>query len=174
MLGRRKEHAEKKPMTASETEDDLEIYIQDVSQSSSVPGAGRLKAWIRSVFEPDRRGELTVRIVDESESAALNGRYRQGEGATNVLAFPAEDPRIPTAVEPPEIGDLVICAPVLEREAGVQSKSLEAHWAHITVHGALHLLGFDHADEAGAAEMEAREVELLGVLGFDDPYADDE
>jgi probable rRNA maturation factor len=90
-----------------------------------------------------------------------------------VLAFAAEVPDLPPADELPLLGDLVICAPVLEREAGAQGKSLEAHWAHIAIHGALHLAGFAHDVATAAEAMEAREIELLAALGFGDPYADD-
>ena len=173
MHEQKKVHAKKKPMTVNDKHDGLEIYVQDVSHNKSVPRPGRLKAWVQSAFEQGRYGELTVRIVDEREGAALNERFRQGEGATNVLAFPADDLQLPTTAEPPAVGDIVICAPVLEREAVAQNRPLDAHWAHIAIHGALHLVGFDHMDEASAAVMEAREAELLESLGFDNPYAGD-
>lgn len=160
-------------MTASHNNDDLTVHVQDVSRNETVPSPDRVEGWVKSVFEAGRRGELTVRIVDEPEGAALNERYRHGDGATNVLAFPADEPLVPAQVDPPLIGDLVICAPVLEREASAQNKPLEAHWAHIAIHGALHLVGFDHVDKADAAVMEARERELLGSLGFENPYADE-
>ena len=111
--------------------------------------------------------ELTVRVVDEAEAASLNEQFRRGSGPTNVLAF-SHDNEVPGAKS--SLGDLVICAPVLEREAADQGKTLEAHWAHISIHGTLHLLGYDHETEEDARVMEARERELLGALGFDDPY----
>ena len=160
-------------MTESNNEDELEVLVQNVSHSDLVPDSNRVKGWVRTVFEPGRRGELTVRIVDEPESADLNERYRHGKGATNVLAFPGEEPLMSVEDDLPSMGDLVICAPVIECEAAAQGKPLEAHWAHIAIHGALHLDGFDHEDEAGAAVMEARERELLGSLGIADPYAGD-
>ena len=116
-------------------------------------------------------GELTVRIVGETEGADLNRRFRNGTGATNVLAFryaEAGSERPGEALGP---GDLVICAPVLAREAAEQGKPLEAHWAHIAIHGALHLVGYAHESDEDARVMEARERELLAALGFDDPYA---
>lgn len=111
-----------------------------------------------------------MRVVDETESARLNERYRGKPGPTNVLAFPAGD--IPGgAPEPPPLGDIVICAGVVAREALEQGKASEAHWAHMVVHGCLHLIGHDHltADEAGV--MESAERELLAGLGIADPYA---
>ena len=117
-------------------------------------------------------GELTIRVVGEAESAELNERYRHKRGPTNVLAFPSE----PLPAEGAEdellpLGDLVICAPVVAREAAEQGKTLEAHWAHIVIHGALHLVGYDHETDAEAGEMEGRERELLAALGIADPYA---
>lgn len=111
-----------------------------------------------------------MRVVGESEGASLNERFRHGSGATNVLAFSHDDP-VPGGESETPLGDLVICAPVLEREAADQGKSLEAHWAHISIHGALHLIGYDHEDPEDARAMEARERELLASLGFEDPYA---
>lgn len=116
-----------------------------------------------------RGGELTVRIVDTEESADLNLRYRKRRGATNVLSFPAgEMPPLPAEAAP--LGDLVICAPVVEREAHAQAKTAEAHWAHIVMHGVLHLLGYDHETEAQTQTMESRERQLLAEFGFADPY----
>jgi probable rRNA maturation factor len=114
-----------------------------------------------------------VRVVDERESAELNSRYRGKKGATNVLSFPAESPAPPkaTAVDLLPFGDVVICAAVVEREARAQGKLLAAHWAHMIVHGALHLQGYDHEKPRDAAAMEARERTLLAKLGFPDPYS---
>ena len=136
MRVRMRGRAKSQQMKASRNNDDLAVHVQDVSRNETVPSPDRVEGWVKSVFEAGRRGELTVRIVDEPEGAALNERFRQGNGATNVLAFPAAEPLVPAQVDPPPIGDLVICAPVLEREARAQNKSLEAHWAHIAIHGA--------------------------------------
>ena len=118
----------------------------------------------------ERSGELTVRIVGEIESAALNERFRNVMGATNVLAFPYDESPFEGSKESELIGDLVVCAPVLEREAVAQDKALSAHWAHILVHGTLHLLGYDHQNIEDTQAMEERERDLLGSLGFEDPY----
>lgn len=121
-------------------------------------------------MDKEQSGELTVRIVGEAESAALNERFRNVMGATNVLAFPYDNSPCEGIVELELIGDLVICAPVLEREAAAQGKTLLAHWAHILIHGTLHLVGYDHENSEDAQVMEERERDLLGLLGFDNPY----
>ena len=110
--------------------------------------------------------ELCLRIVDEAESAALNARYRDKSGPTNVLAFPC-DAAVP---ELPLLGDLVVCAPVVAAEASAQGKAVEAHWSHLVVHGVLHLLGFDHIGDHEAETMEAEERAILARLGYPDPY----
>ncbi len=148
------------------------VVIQTVFPSASIPETGRIRHWITVALGGERRtGEITVRVVGESESATLNERFRHGAGATNVLAFPYGDTQVAELDEPPPLGDLVICAPVVEREAESQGKSLDAHWAHISIHGTLHLLGYDHESAADAQVMEDRERELLAGLGFADPYA---
>ena len=158
-------------MTATNKRGGLEIYVQNISSCESVPSPESLKTWVRCALGNDRHGTLTVRIVDELEGADLNQRYRHAQGATNVLAFPADESVLPLMDELPPVGDLVICAPVLEREARAQGKSLEAHWAHISIHGALHLAGLNHDRDEQAQVMESREIELLESLGFGDPYA---
>ncbi len=112
--------------------------------------------------------ELVIRVVDEAESSALNRDYRGRDRPTNVLSFPFE---APPPIESYLIGDLVICAPVVAREALAQGKAAKAHWAHMVVHGVLHLLGFDHPSDAEAESMEALEREIQGGLGYPDPYA---
>ena len=147
------------------------VAVQDASGAAQVPSAARLRAWVKRALGAAARGELTVRVVAAEESAALNSRYRGKRGPTNVLSFPAG--RLPDApkAETLPLGDLVICAPVVEREAREQGKALEAHWAHMVVHGTLHLQGYDHETRAEAAEMETRERSLLAELGFPDPYS---
>lgn len=121
----------------------------------------RVARWIRAALASP--AEITVRIVDEDEGLALNGGYRQRRYATNVLTFDYQH-------EPVVVADLVLCAPVVAREAREQRKTLEAHYAHLLVHGALHAQGWDHQSAAEARRMEARETALLQALGFADPY----
>ncbi len=111
--------------------------------------------------------QLTIRIVDEKESAYLNERYRHKTGPTNVLSFPtefAED--IPVAL----LGDIIICAPLVLKEAKTQNKDIQAHWAHLTIHGSLHLLGYDHTNEQDTQQMELYEIDILKQIGFTNPY----
>lgn len=128
--------------------------------------------WVDAVLQEEQRAtdsELTVRIVDEVESAELNQQYRNKQGPTNVLSFPFE---CPPEIELNLLGDLVICAPVVQREAAEQEKEEHAHWAHMVVHGTLHLLGYDHIDTADALQMESREKKILCNMGYSDPYRD--
>ena len=147
----------------------LEIIVQNVASCATVPKTGQIQHWIRHALGTNRAGELTVRVVGEAEGVSLNERFRHGRGATNVLAF-SHDDIVPDGPAESLLGDLVICAPVLAREASDQGKTIEAHWAHISIHGTLHLLGYDHENAEDARVMEARERELLRALGIDDPY----
>ncbi len=127
-----------------------------------------MRSWVECALEGRHpAAELAVRIVDEAEITALNRRYRGKDGATNVLSFPFD--AMP-GVETEQLGDVVICAPVVAAEAVTQGKSLQAHWAHIVIHGVLHLLGFDHHLDDEAQQMEALEIRLLASLGLPDPY----
>ena len=148
------------------------VSVQNESRASGVPSRRELERWARSALGAEVRGEVTLRIVGESESAELNSRYRGKKGATNVLSFPASGIDVPAAAaaELLPIGDLVVCADVVAREAREQGKTLAAHWAHMVVHGALHLQGYDHEKMRDASIMEARERALLAELGFPDPY----
>ena len=142
------------------------IVDLDVACEDRVPEYPSFERWANAACtQPD--AELSIRIVGLEESAALNETYRHKKGPTNVLSFPCE---VPEGVPCPLLGDLVICAPVVEKEALAQKKSSEAHWAHMVVHGSLHLLGHDHEEDAEADRMEARERRVLRALGFDDPY----
>jgi probable rRNA maturation factor len=148
------------------------VTVQNASRGVSVPKPAELKRWAHSALAAEVNGELTLRIVDEGESAELNLRYRGKQGATNVLSFPASRAEAPPAAtdELLPFGDVVICAEVVEREAREQGKAPAAHWAHMVVHGALHLQGYDHENVREASIMEARERALLAQLGFPDPY----
>ncbi len=149
----------------------LDVHVEDVSGFEPVPSASQIRGWIESALEAEVGGEVSIRVVGESESAALNERYRERVGPTNVLAFAGPDPV--NGLEPRFLGDVVICAPVVAREAREQGKALQAHWAHIAIHGVLHLLGYAHDSDAGAEVMESHEASLLAGLGFDDPYGDE-
>ncbi|SDD11203.1 rRNA maturation RNase YbeY [Aquimonas voraii] len=136
---------------------------------AGLPAAGTLRAYAEAALAGRREdGELSVRIVDADEGRALNRDYRDKDYATNVLSFPAE---LPPGVPLPILGDLVLCAPVIAREAEEQGKPLKHHYAHMLVHGVLHLLGHDHMEETEAEAMEAIEREVLAGLGIPDPYA---
>ena len=151
----------------------LELDLQIASQAAALPSAAQFRAWCElTLRQRTADSELTIRLVDEAEGRELNRTYRQRDYATNVLSFPADVPD--EMLDIPLLGDLVICVPVVEREAGEQDKSLEAHWAHLVMHGCLHLLGYDHIEDAEAEEMEALERTLLAEQGHPDPYADDE
>lgn len=147
----------------------LHLDLQQASASSRVPEAAAFTRWAKAALRGRRvRADLSLRVIDEAESAALNQRFRGKTGPTNVLSFPFSPlPGLP-ALE--ILGDLALCAPVVEREAAEQGKRLEAHWAHMVVHGTLHLLGHDHGDARQAAEMEAIEADILATLGFPHPY----
>lgn len=147
------------------------IELQNASSSTTVPKRTQLRTWIAAVLEGRRNEtELVIRIVDESESAELNESYRHKIGPTNVLSFPLViDVEFPQQVS--LLGDIVICAPVVEREALEQGKAVLSHWAHMVVHGTLHLLGYDHEQDQEAKKMESLEIEILNRLGFANPYA---
>jgi probable rRNA maturation factor len=151
----------------------LELDLQIASDAANLPSAAQFRAWCSiALRQRTADSELTIRLVDEPEGRALNHTWRHKDYATNVLSFPADVPD--EFLDIPLLGDLVICAPVVAREAHEQAKTGEAHWAHLVIHGCLHLLGYDHVDEAEAEEMEALERELLAELGHPDPYADHE
>ena len=144
---------------------DLQIACK---QETGLPTAEQIEQWATAAVQPQSdEVEMTVRIVDEAESHALNLNYRGKDRPTNVLSFPFE---CPDEVELPLLGDLVICRQVVEREAQEQDKPVMAHWAHMVVHGSLHLLGYDHIEDDEAEEMESLETQIMTGLGFADPY----
>ena len=149
----------------------LDVSISYAVPRTGVPAATSFRKWVAAALDGRiREADLAIRIVDAKEGRALNRHYRGKDYATNVLSFPAE---LPEGVKLPLLGDLVICAPVVAREAKEQKKSLAAHYAHMTVHGTLHLLGWDHEDDKEAECMEQLEREILAELGIADPYAED-
>ena len=144
---------------------DLQIASENID---GLPTLEQIEQWATAAVQPESDDvEMTVRIVDEAESQALNRTYRAKDRPTNVLSFPFE---CPTEVSLPLLGDLVICRQVVEYEAAEQEKPLMAHWAHMVVHGSLHLLGYDHIDDTEAEEMESLETKIMQGLGFVDPY----
>jgi len=149
----------------------IELDLQCASDGA-IPTEAQLRRWCElALRQRSADSELTIRLVDEAEGRELNRTWRQKDYATNVLSFPADVPE--GLLDIPLLGDLVICVPVVEREALVQAKALQAHWAHLVIHGCLHLLGYDHIDDDEAEEMESLERQLLAELGHPDPYADE-
>lgn len=150
----------------SASEQALELTVQRLAPGYETPTDAQFRSWVQAAA-PGVAGELTIRIVAETESRDLNRRYRGLDRPTNVLSFPLDaPPGVPMEV----LGDLVICAPLVHREARDQGKSTESHWAHLVVHGVLHLLGHDHAQPEEARRMEALETRILTRLGYGDPY----
>lgn len=152
----------------------LYIALQLGSENQNgLPSEQQFHTWINQALTLEAKTadypetEITVRIVDEAESNELNLTYRGKDKPTNVLSFPFE---VPEGIEMPLLGDLVICRQVVEKEAEEQRKPLEAHWAHLAIHGTLHLLGYDHLTDEEAEEMENLETEIMHSLGFEDPY----
>ena len=147
----------------------LVVEVTYAARRPWVPRRAQFVRWAVAAL-PGRSGsvELSVRVVGAARSRSLNAHYRQKDKSTNVLSFGGAG-RTPDGVK--HLGELVICAPVVAQEAAAQGKSAELHWAHMTVHGVLHLLGFDHERDVEARKMEAREVQILDRLGFSNPYA---
>ncbi|MDO9423980.1 MAG: rRNA maturation RNase YbeY [Methylobacter sp.] len=146
------------------------MEIQTVFESAGQPDRQYIQLWVDAALDDyDRDAEIVVRIVDEQESAELNEQYRHKQGPTNILSFPVD---LPEGIELDLLGDLVICAPVLEKEALEQNKRLADHWAHIVVHGVLHLLGYDHIDDNEAEQMESKEIAILNRLQISNPYTE--
>ena len=142
----------------------LDVVLRYRTRRPWAPGPATLRRWAR-LAAGDRKGELGIRVVGRREGRQLNERWRGRACATNVLSFPAAP-----ELRGRQIGDIVVCAPVVAREAREQGKAIAAHWAHMVVHGTLHLLGHDHERPRQARAMEAVEVEILRGFGFDDPY----
>lgn len=142
------------------------VDTQVASTCLSIPSQTDIERWINAALAEDKN--ISLRIVDSEEMQALNLQYRHKDKATNVLSFPCE---LPEGVDDPLLGDIVICAEVVEQEAETFAKEVHAHWAHLLIHGTLHLMGYDHIDEADAEVMENLETTILAGLGFPNPYA---
>ena len=146
----------------------IDVTLMNDNDILSVPSEEQLLLWITTALHnnktPIDNGEITIRIVTPTESAELNKTYRGKEGPTNVLSFSYDPDDFFT-------GDLAICADLVEQEAAAQHKPVIAHWAHLTVHGTLHLMGHDHEDTLEAETMEALETQIMAALGFEDPYS---
>ena len=152
----------------------LDVAVNYALPRAGLPAAVSFRKWVTAALDGRiREADLAIRIVAAKEGRALNRHYRGKDYATNVLSFPAEiaeGVKLPKGVKMPLLGDLVLCAPVIAREAREQKKPLATHYAHLTVHGALHLLGWNHEDDCDAECMEQLEREILAELGIDDPY----
>ena len=145
-----------------------EISFELADEKLSHPDIEQMCAWVQATLDKaGKSGDISLCVVDEDQMAELNSRYRGKSGATNVLSFPAE---LPANLPLELLGDILLCAPVIEREADEQGKSADAHWAHMLVHGTLHLLGYNHEQDEDAAQMEQREMEILAEFGFANPY----
>jgi probable rRNA maturation factor len=142
----------------------MKINIQIITKEKNIPTSAQFKRWVKAAL-PDKESEVNIRIVDKQEIIDLNQQYRHKKGPTNVLAFPFEAP-VPT----PFLGDIIICAQIANQETKQQHKPKTAHWAHLTIHGVLHLLGYDHDNAKDAKKMENLEIKLLATLGFPNPY----
>jgi probable rRNA maturation factor len=152
--------------------DSLEEILSQAPEddlAQTLPSKQRLHQWASLALSERKQGEveLTIRIVDESEGLSLNSEFRGKDYPTNVLSFPFE---APPGIPLPLLGDLVICARVVQQEALEQHKTTESHWAHMVIHGCLHLLGYDHINDQDAEQMESLEQDLMARLGFPDPY----
>lgn len=151
----------------------MSVYLDIQREAEALPGDEEIINWANKTLmnEGQLDSELTIRFVSQEESAGLNQQYRQKSGATNVLSFPFEMPdEVKQETEINLLGDLVICSDVVVKQAAEQKKEELAHWAHMIVHGILHLLGYDHITEADAKVMESKEIQILSQLGYPDPY----
>lgn len=149
----------------------IEIDVENASSGDNVPGPMQFQGWLTPALRDRGGASLSIRIVDEAEMQALNARYRGKDKPTNVLSFPADLPEaLKGQISPEPLGDIVLCAAVIRDEASEQGKPAEDHWAHLAIHGLLHLFGHDHQDDDEAQAMEALEIRFLSELGIADPY----
>jgi probable rRNA maturation factor len=144
-----------------------DIEIQLITTAENLPGSDDFKQWASAALRDPEKNSVVIRLVEADESRQLNRDYRGVDKPTNVLSFPFE---APAEIADNFLGDLIICAPVVEQEARHQNKPLHAHWAHMVVHGILHLQGYDHQNDQQAEQMERLEGEILATLGIPNPY----
>jgi len=155
----------------------MDVHVDIQREVDALPTDDEITAWLRQTlnFENQSDSEITIRFVSEEESATLNKQYRDKQGSTNVLSFPFEMPaEVAGEIEFNLLGDLIICSEVVTKQASEQQKLELAHWAHIIVHGTLHLLGYDHLTDEAADIMENKEIQILSQLGYPDPYREKE
>jgi len=144
------------------------IELQNAAPEFNIPDESEFQSWAKKIDTSENDQQIVaLRIVDEEEMSKLNSQYRQKAGPTNVLSFPAD---LHEEIDIPFIGDVVVCAPVVIKESVDQGKSEISHWAHMTVHGILHLQGYDHINETDAEQMESIEIRVMNELGFENPY----
>lgn len=168
-VARRPDAPEPRPTVKSTQDGTIDVHVQNGTALQELPPATFFETCVRHALEGRRDcAQLTIRLVDHDESRALNRRWRGMDRPTNVLSFPMDDS---SDVAPPLLGDIAICAPLVRDEADAQGKSRDSHWAHLVVHGTLHLVGFDHENEDDANAMEALECRILASMGYPDPYA---
>lgn len=149
----------------------LDLVIENQQDTFLIPSDAVLKMWASEALETAGDVQVSLLVVGEQESQRLNNEYRGKDKPTNVLSFPMEMPEeVQDTLDVKLLGDLVVCADVVEKEAAEQNKTSDAHWAHMLIHGMLHLQGYDHIDDDDAEKMETREIQLLKQLGFENPY----
>ncbi len=146
----------------------IKISIQTIASNTFIPSRYFLQRWVKKALAKQvGTNEVNIRLVSKKESAELNSTYRHKKGPTNILSFPFEPP---PEVSSPFLGDLVICATLVNQQAKQQTKNRLAHWAHLVIHGCLHLIGYDHVHDKDAVKMETLEIQLLKDLGYENPY----
>ena len=144
------------------------ITLQKISKIKSLPNKRQFSSWVKQALPSNKKNhELVIRIVDTKEITELNKKYRKKNRPTNIISFPFD---LPLGVKNNFLGDLVICAPLVKQEAKLQHKTITAHFAHLVIHGVLHLLGYDHKKNNDSKKMEALEIKHLKKLGFENPY----
>lgn len=146
----------------------MQLNLQIIDKQTDIPTKTQFNKWVKTALPKEQQNaELTIRIVDQNEIKGLNSKYRHKNKPTNVLSFPTD---LPPEIDINLLGDIVVCAEVVAAEAKEQNKTLDEHWAHIVIHGVLHLLGYDHIETGDAEVMEAKEVQILDKLGYENPY----